>query len=32
VAAFVCGATALGACWVGLYQPIFDLAGKIKAE
>jgi hypothetical protein len=32
IAAFVFGCAAIGACLVGLYLPIFDLAGKIKAE
>jgi hypothetical protein len=32
IAAFVFGCAAIGACLVGLYLPIFELAGKIKAE
>jgi hypothetical protein len=32
VAAFVFGFAAIGTCWVGMYQPIFDLAVKIEAE
>jgi hypothetical protein len=30
VAAFVCGSAAVGVCLVGLYEPIFELVGKIK--
>ncbi len=32
VAAFVFGFAALGVCLLGLYQPIFELTGKIKAD
>jgi hypothetical protein len=32
VAAFLFGCAAIAVCMVGVYQPMFDLAGKIKAD